>query len=194
MANETRISGLILAGGAGRRVQGRDKGLLVWHERPLIEHVADRFRPQVDHLMISCNRNIEVYARLADAIVRDNRTDFQGPLAGIEAATPLIECDYLIVVACDTPLLPTDLVQRLLDPLNSSDAMAPVISYANDGRRDQYLFAAIHTSCLHSLKHYLDSGGRAVRHWYHSQRSTVVPFPDQPGAFANYNSAGSYMP
>lgn len=187
MARKIHISGLILAGGAGTRVHGQDKGLLAWRGKRLIDHVAGRLRPQVDHLIISCNRNVGVYAQVADTIVQDDRGDYQGPLAGIEAAQPLAKSDYLIVVACDTPLLPTDLVHRLLSPLESGKALAPVISYANDGSRDQYLFAAIHTSCLHSVKPYLDTGQRTVRHWLHSHRSVAVPFPDRHGAFANYN-------
>ena len=83
------ISGLILAGGAGRRVDGRDKGLITWHGRPLIAHVAVLLRPQVGRLVISCNRNNERYAEFADETVGDTRRDFQGPLAGLEAATPV---------------------------------------------------------------------------------------------------------
>ena len=80
-------TGLILAGGAGRRVGGRDKGLLTWRGAPMAAQVAQRLRPQVARLLISCNRNTDYYATLADATVADSRRDFQGPLAGIEAAT-----------------------------------------------------------------------------------------------------------
>ena len=77
------ITGLILAGGAGRRVEGRDKGLIDWQGKPLVQHVALRLRPQVGQLIISCNRNIETYRELADKTVTDSRRDFQGPLAGL---------------------------------------------------------------------------------------------------------------
>ena len=181
------ISGLILAGGAGLRVQGRDKGLLPWRGKPLIEHVAGRLKPQVDHLFISCNRNGDNYAKFADSLIRDSRSDYQGPLAGIETVIPLLESDYLVVVACDTPLLPVDLVARLIEPMESGHDQAPVISYANDGERDQYLFAALHASCLESLPPYLESGHRTVRHWFQTHRSVTVDFSDQTGAFVNYN-------
>ena len=88
------ITGLILAGGAGRRVAGRDKGLIEWHGKPLVEHVADRLRPQIGQLIISCNRNVTAYRKLADKIVVDSRRDFQGPLAGLEAASSLIETPF----------------------------------------------------------------------------------------------------
>jgi molybdenum cofactor guanylyltransferase len=184
MGKKTIISGLILAGGAGNRVQGRDKGLLQWQGSPLVAHVARRMRPQVDQLLISCNRNSGQYASYADDLISDLRPNYQGPLAGIEAAADKVQGKYLVVVACDTPMLPRDLVQRLLLPLHEGEAK---ISYARDGSREQYLFAAIETSCLSTLGSYLESGKRAVRHWYGTMPAVAVDFSDQRESFANYN-------
>ena len=162
-----------------------DQALRTLAGRPLVEHVAERLRPQVGELLISCNRNVEVYAALADATVTDSRRDFQGPLAGLEAAAPGIRTGLLLIAACDTPLLPTDLASRLAEPLlqeNGAD-----ICYAHDGERDQYLCALLRTGCLDTLPPYLDSGGRTVRHWYAQHRCTAVDFSDIAEAFSNYN-------
>lgn len=187
MATTGAATGLILAGGAGRRVGGRDKGLLTWRGQSLAAHVAQRLRPQVGRLLISCNRNEPFYATLGDATVFDNRTDFQGPLAGLEAAAPQIGSEFLVIVPCDMPLLPPDLAQRLLGALEpgSSD-----ISYAHDGARDQYLCAAIRVAVLPSLRGFLDEGQRAVRHWYARHRYCSVDCSDQAGCFGNYNRLG----
>ncbi len=185
MANHRQATGLILAGGAGRRVGGRDKGLLIWRGQALATHVAQRLRPQVGRLVISCNRNEPFYATLGDAIVIDNRSDFQGPLAGLEAAAPDIGSEFLVIAPCDMPLLPPDLAARLLGALEPG---ASDISYAHDGVREQYLCAAIRVAILPSLRGFLDEGSRAVRHWYARHRYCSVDFADQPGAFENYNS------
>lgn len=187
MGTSNQATGLILAGGAGRRVQGRDKGLIDWQGRPLVAHVAQRLRPQVDRMLISCNRNVEQYARLADGTVSDTRRDFQGPLAGIEAVIPLLDSEFLVVVACDTPMIPLDLVERLLQPLLRDGDSSAQVSYAHDGEREQYLCAAMHRRCLESLPAYLDQGGRAVRHWYAEYPCSAVDFSAAAGAFANYN-------
>lgn len=180
-------TGLILAGGAGRRVDGRDKGLIEWRGRPLAAHVAASLSPQVDQLLISCNRNFERYADIAAITIADSRRDFQGPLAGIEAATPHIKGNYLAISACDTPELPGDLVQRLLQALlNASDGQCD-IAFAHDGEQAQYLCAVLRTSCLDTLPAYLDSGQRAVRHWYHSHRHLSVDFSDEAARFRNLN-------
>jgi len=180
-------TGLILAGGAGKRVGGSDKGLLHWHGQPLAAHVARRLRPQVGRLLVSCNRNSDYYATLADATICDSRGNYQGPLAGMEAAAGLIKTEFLVVSPCDMPLIPTDLVSRLLAPLVGSSSSEIQVSYARDGQHDQYLCAAMRCSVLASLQSYLDEGQRAVRHWYARHRCAVVDFSDEAASFINYN-------
>ena len=181
------VTGLVLSGGAGRRVAGRDKGLIEWRGQALAARVAQRLAPQVDHLVISCNRNRESYQRLGYPLVTDNRADFQGPLSGIEAAAAETAGAFLAVVACDTPDLPDNLVARLLTPLLAPGGQALGVSFAHDGERDQYLCAVLRTGALATLGSYLDSGGRAVRHWYRELGCVAVDFSDVPRAFANLN-------
>ncbi len=187
MAATSNITGLILAGGAGQRVGNRDKGLILLEGKPLIAHVSNRLLPQVGELLISCNRNVSRYKKFAARTVADTRRDFQGPLAGLEAAYPYIETELLVVVACDMPHLPPDLVSRLTAPLVDGGDCAPEISYAHDGVREQYLCAAMRRECLTSLAGFLDAGYRAVRDWYKSRDSVTVDFSDHTANFRNYN-------
>ncbi|WP_243269106.1 NTP transferase domain-containing protein, partial [Pseudomonas aeruginosa] len=76
---------LLLAGGRGQRMGGRDKGLIEWQDLPLIAHLHRLVRPLTDDLIVSCNRNQERYAAYADRLVSDDSRDFPGPLAGIRA-------------------------------------------------------------------------------------------------------------
>jgi len=167
-------------------VGSRDKGLIQWRGKPLVAHVVERLQPQVDELLISCNRNVPQYRALAATVV-DNRGEFQGPLAGLESASSRIATEFLVVVACDVPLLPGDLVPRLIDPLRASANSAAEISYAHDGQRGQYLCAAIRRECLASLGAFLDQGHRAVHHWYQTRHSIAVDFSDRAESFRNYN-------
>lgn len=180
------VTGLILAGGAGRRVGGKDKGLLLWRGKTLIEHVHGILSPQVDQIIISCNRSDDKYRQIADTTLRDNRAGYEGPLAGFEAAAA-IGTEFTVVVPCDSPCLPHDLVKRLIAPLSAPQSRLE-ISYAHDGNRGQYLFAAMRTECLSSTTEFLNQGGRAVRQWYSSRESASVDFSDNTAAFANFNS------
>jgi molybdopterin-guanine dinucleotide biosynthesis protein A len=70
-----RIIGLILAGGAARRMGGVDKGLIEIGEHPLIHWVAKALRPQVSSLIISANRHLERYTTLGWPVVADAPLD-----------------------------------------------------------------------------------------------------------------------
>jgi len=104
---------LLLAGGQGQRMGGRDKGLIEWRGEPLIQHLQRLTRPLTDDLIISCNRNSERYARFADRLVQDDDSDFPGPYAGIRAALAVARHGFVLVMPCDSPLLDTDLLQGL---------------------------------------------------------------------------------
>lgn len=181
------ICALILAGGAGRRVGGRDKGLLQWRGRPLIEQVHQVVAPQVSRCLISCNRNREQYAKIAPLAPADSRRDYQGPLAGIEAALGSIDQEFILLAPCDTPRLPADLAEVLLLALRQSTQSQAV--YARAGDREHYLCALLRRSGQEGLKAYLDSGQRAVRHWYKQVGAFAVDFPSGESDFLNINEA-----
>jgi molybdopterin-guanine dinucleotide biosynthesis protein A len=186
------VSCLILAGGAGTRAKGQDKGLIQWHDKHLITRVAQTMKKQSGSLLVSCNRNIAQYQALGFRTVVDGSESYQGPLAGIEAARAHLDTQYIVVVACDMPLIPDDLVSRLLQPFNNMKEPTPSITFAHDGRRDQYLCAVLHRECLDDVSSYLQSGQRAVKHWYRRHLHAVVDFSDQPGAFRNFNDLESF--
>ncbi|GGJ81479.1 molybdenum cofactor guanylyltransferase MobA [Pseudomonas matsuisoli] len=104
---------LLLAGGRGQRMGGRDKGLLEWRGRPLIAWLHDQVRPETDDLIISCNRNAERYAPYADRLIQDDEPDFPGPMAGIRAGLAAARHPYLLVLPCDAPQVDAYLLQAL---------------------------------------------------------------------------------
>ncbi len=95
-----QVVGLVLAGGAGRRMGGTDKGLIELDGRPLLQWVAEALCPQVASLLISANRHQERYAEFGWPVITDSpfgqssssslsSNPYQGPLAGI--ATALVQ-------------------------------------------------------------------------------------------------------
>lgn len=187
MESRSNITGVILAGGAGRRVGHRDKGLIPFRGKPLVAHVCENLEPQVGSMIVSCNRNLETYGAFAPRVVVDRRKAFQGPLSGIESVAPHVDSDYLAIVGCDMPDLPADWVRRLVDALARAAGGSTRICYAHDGERDQYLCAVLKRECLASLKGFLDGGRRAVKEWYGLEGGETVDFSDQRDRFINYN-------
>lgn len=158
-------TGLVLAGGAGRRVQGRDKGLIDWQGQPLVAHAATTLRPLVSELLISCNRHSDRYVSLADRVMPDHRPGYQGPLAGLEAAMGLVATPLLLVAPCDMPGIPGAVFVRLLEALSAPLGQYRDAVYLRSSRRNYYLCLALRTGALAGLAEHLDSGRKSVRGW-----------------------------
>lgn len=184
MAGSTGISGVVLAGGLGRRMGG-DKGLQLLHGRPLAGWACARLAPQVDDLSINANEHPERYAALGYPVIGDRIGGFAGPLAGLHAALVAATHDLVAVVPCDSPGLPDDLVARLRDGLVQA---AADIAVARCGDRVHPVFCLARRSLAPALEAYLASGERRVGAWLAIVRSVEVPFDDCPEAFENLNT------
>lgn len=179
------VAGLILAGGRARRMGGEDKGLIALAGRPMVEHVLERFEPQVDEVLINANRNSEHYGRYGHRVVADVIGDYSGPLAGMLTAMLTVDQPWLAVVPCDSPLLPTDLVERLF---RSVQAESADIAVAHDGHRLQPVIALLNCSLRPDLRTFLDHGGRKIDTWYAQHRMVATDLSDHPEAFVNINT------
>ncbi|WP_019627189.1 molybdenum cofactor guanylyltransferase MobA [Thioalkalivibrio sp. ALJT] len=177
--------GLVLAGGQGRRMGGRNKGWVEYRGRPLVEQVLERLRPQVDSIVISANTDIDRYRALGFPCLPDTRPDYPGPLAGIAAAWAHYPGHTLLSVPVDAPCLPPDLAERLDQTLAVSAAPAAM---AHDGARLQPLFALLRPVLAARLEADLADGSLAVGRWFRDIGATVVDFSDQPDAFINLNT------
>lgn len=177
------ISAIILAGGAGRRMGGQDKGLVKFHDLPLVAHVLARILPQVDEILISANRNLDDYRALGYPVVIDALDGFQGPLAGVLAGLHAAHHEWVLTAPCDTPQLPADLVQHLAAPLLTGHAK---IVIASAGGRAHPAIMICARRLADDLGKYLAEGGRAVHAWQARHRTATIEFPDA-AAFINVN-------
>lgn len=177
-----RLAGVILAGGEGRRMGGRDKGLVDYRGRPLVEWVIDAVAPQVDELVVSANRNLEAYGAYGRRVLPDTLPGYAGPLAGVLAALDAVMADWLLVVPCDTPHLPADLAVRLM--VAACVEQVP-LAVAADAERVHHTCFVVHTDQRDGLAAFLARGERAVKRWQAGLASVTVRF-DAAG-FANLN-------
>lgn len=184
---EERISAVILAGGLARRMNGVEKGLQLFDGKPLISHILTRLSPQVSDIWLNINRSIEQYRQLYPTIpyYQDSLSDFQGPLSGMLSGLEKIDSDYLLFVPCDTPFIPTKLLQKLHTALRINNAQ---IAYVHDGERPHPTFALVHHSVKEELSHYLALGERRLLWFFQSQKSVAVDFSEQKSAFTNVNT------
>ncbi len=157
------LTGIILSGGKGERLDGRDKGLCDYQSKPLIQHCIDSLKPQVGTILISCNRNLNDYSVYGLKLVTDERVNYQGPLAGLEAGMRQCNTEYIVTWPVDTQPVPVNLVRQLHQALLDHKVD---IAYLNQAHKAQYLIAVMRSNLQPSLTDYLNSRQRKVRDWY----------------------------
>ncbi len=182
------LTGMILAGGEGRRMGGRDKGLEPFAGLPLVGHVVKRLEGQVAELLINANRNADAYRFFADRVIADLVMDgaeggFKGPLMGIYSGLRAAKTPWLLVAPCDSPALPDDLVARMVQGIGQHD-----IAVAFDGERLHPVVALLRTSLADDLATTLAEGERKIDRWYARHDWCRVDMSDCPDAFANLNT------
>lgn len=184
MNGQNTVSGVVLAGGMGRRMQQQDKGLVLFKHHPLVSYAIAALAPLVDELLISANRNQERYRQFGYQVLSDDNGNFDGPLAGILAAMQHASHATLLIMPCDSPLIGRQHLQRLLDQLDDQTEIAA----AFDGQRLHPVVAAIKTDIRDDLQAYLQRGERRLEQWFNSRRLLKVDFSDVPEVFANINT------
>lgn len=181
----SEISAIVLAGGRGSRMGGRDKGLIEFAGRPMVTWVLAAIEKRVDRVVISANRNQKDYAGMGYPVIEDSLENFQGPLAGIAAGLQHISTPYVLTVPVDTPILPGDLVDRLSVAMCEQKADLAVAEVEGRLQATHMLFRA---SLADNLSDYLAGGGRRVQEWVRSQRYIAVSFLPEEEQFRNINT------
>jgi molybdopterin-guanine dinucleotide biosynthesis protein A len=177
------VSGIVLAGGQGRRMGGVDKGLQPLRGKPMVAWVLERLAPQVDEIIVNANQNLEAYARFGHRVVPDAIGGFAGPLAGLHAGLCAAMHPLAATVPCDSPFLPPDLVARLRGALRAND-----LAVARTGDQPHPVFSLVRSSVRAHLEAFLASGGRKIDAWYATLKVVEVAFDDEAQAFRNINT------
>ncbi len=179
------MTGVILAGGLGRRMGGVDKGLQLLNGRPMAARVLARLAPQVQEVLINANQNLERYALLGCRVVPDQLGGYAGPLAGLHCGLSESRHELVATVPCDSPFLPEDLVARLAVPLQDESVDLTV---AKTGTQPHPVFCLARRRLLPHLSAFLQCGGRKIDAWYATLKVVEVAFDDEAAAFSNINT------
>ncbi len=185
MNQQTKVTGVILAGGLARRMNGQDKGLIEFREKPLIQYAISAIEPLVKQVFINANRNLDQYQRFGYPVIMDQTHTFDGPLAGVLTALKACETEVLLVMPCDSPLIKASHLERLLSMRENDHAD---IAVAFDGTRLHPVFLALSADLTSSLEQFLASGERKIDKWLGWHQTINVDFSDNPEIFANINT------
>ena len=168
--------GLILAGGAGRRLAMGPKHAVHVGSRTMLAHVEHALRPQLRYWRLNAPRDAIVDALQCRVLEDPPEFTGQGPLAGILAGLQTASSRYLLCVPVDAVRLPPDLAQRLLLAVQQHQQPLAVAGQHYTCLlmdRDHAIGLATH------LLEYLGSGQRSVRGWLQQLPPCRVDWPDE---------------
>ncbi len=189
-----RLGGIILAGGASRRM-GRPKACLPFGPQTMLQRVVDRLIQAADPVIV-------VAAPLHDlpplpCAVRVVADDWpgQGPLTalvtGLRAMDTRAEAAY--VCGCDVPLLAPAFVRALVEQLGEAAIGVPV-----HGREHEPLAAVYRLSVLPTAEQLVQAGVRTIIDLYDLVPTCRIPVEDlrradpQLGSLLNVNTPADY--
>ena len=182
------ISAIILAGGEGRRMNGANKALQRFQDKPLISHVIERLTPQVDDIVISANRDVDKLKALGFLIVSDGITNERvvgkslGPLSGIYAAATHCQHERIFICPCDMPFLSPTIVSFL-----AATSAPAVVAQSNHGIEP--LVCLVEKQQIKTIPDYLNTDRLSVKHWLKDQQAITVDATELGDAcFLNINT------
>lgn len=168
-SKKLRVGIIILSGGKGARAGGKDKGWCLYDGNPLIKIVIEQLEQQLQKiaeidfkLVISANRNLADYEKLGYAVVSDERTDYCGPLAGIESVLKKHQQENIarwLVYPVDSALVPDNYISLMLSIAKTKTG------YLQQGQQKHFAHLSIDATQQPIISNYLDKNQRSIKGW-----------------------------
>lgn len=186
MATRQPLTCGILAGGPGTRM-GRNKALMPFRGRPLLERQLAVLRPLFERVLIGTN-DPAPYAGFGLPLVADLLPE-QCALTGIHAILAAAQTEDVFVVACDMPYLNGALIRALVGRRTGYDAVVPV-----SNRGLEPLHAVYARRCREAIEATVAAGSWKATDFYGRVRADQWRVRDERWAveghspFANLNT------
>lgn len=178
---------VILAGGRSLRM-GKDKALIQFNGKALIDHVIARMRPQCSEILINANGNISRFSYIGLPVLQDCFDNDIGPLAGILRGMQWAAArgdSHVLTVAVDLPFLPSDLAQRLKQARGAAIAAS---DFKNHEMRAHPTCGLWPVSYEKVLKKRIDNGDRRLMSFAQDIGASLVSWSSVPDPFFNVNT------
>ena len=168
------LAAIILAGGKSTRM-GRDKAFLTIQDRPLLTHVCTVAQNCLDRVYVvtpwisKYRALVPPNVRLIEETIILANEGSNCPLIGFYQGLQQIDAQWILLLACDLPLLNSEAIQQWYRQLAEVNG-AEIALLPRDAKGWQPLCGFYRRSCLPSLKTYLDNGGKSFQNW-------LAPYP-----------------
>lgn len=185
------IAALILAGGASSRM-GQDKSLMLWRGVPLLQRVIDVAAQCCEDVYLLTPRtelyqaHLQQYSQASASSPANLQTNLpakyhwlpetvplQGPLVALSQGLGKIPAEWVLVLACDLPLLDEKILYQWRSQLphlaSSILALVPHHQYWHP------LCGFYRPQALSNLEKFLSQGGKSFQSWLSSIPAQKIP-------------------
>lgn len=163
---------VIIAGGAGKRIGGR-KPLQLLAGATLLDHAIAK--AECYSQIIAVASGAEKFSLPEGIRVLPDQIDFQGPIAGLEAALNFgteMDADHVMIMPCDTAFLPGDLLSMLYGGIGNARSAVPKYS-----DRLHPACSLWRTDVIELLPEYLATGRRSLIGFAELAQHVTVEIP-----------------
>ena len=174
----TEIAAIVLAGGKSSRM-GQDKALIKLGDRSLLYQICTLAQECATQVYV-VTPWVEKYqailppnCQIIPEIIRH-----QGPLTGFAVGLTHVKQEWVLLLACDLPLLKTSVVKQWCQYLPTVPSSAIALLPSSSKGWDP-LCGFYRRSCLSSLKIYLEGGGRSFQSWLSNHIVQELPIRDR---------------
>jgi len=165
---------------------GREKGLVLFEGKPLIEHVIGKLIPVVNSVIIISNQSI--YNYLGYKVIADEIKDI-GPAGGIYTCLKNSETTLNFITACDMPFITSESVKFMTEKIEDFDVCIPL----SQGRLEP-LFGIYSRNCLEIWEQNILKGNYKLQNIINQLKAFTIPTDTNPmfnqKLFSNINSVG----
>jgi len=185
--------GVVLCGGQSSRM-GSDKGLLMLNNKTWTQKAIDTLSNFQIPIVISVNKNQYLdYSSIfpIDNLIPDNPTlQLHGPLYGLLSVHLKYPEEDLLLLACDMPLINTELVKQLLTKC-STETTYDAFIYTNDGELEPMpgIYRTKGIAYVHQLYRNNQLPRQSMKYMLEHISTSTSPLPaDKKDFFRNFNT------
>lgn len=171
----------ILTGGKSSRM-GTDKSQLYFRGKKLVDQLIRLTRNYSNDIIVA---GPDLNSDSAVRFVQDQEPN-KGPLSGIQTALTHCKYDWVLILACDMPLIDSALLNWLADELTS--LKTEKVAFASTDK-EHYLVGFYHRSLLPEVTQLFTSNDLSVRQLVQGTNYLIWDLPaDLQNAVTNINS------
>ena len=186
---KNEVTLLIYAGGRATRMGGKNKALVPFLGRPMVEWVRERLSEGVSEVLLSANRDRETFEQMGFVVCADTMDEYPGPLAGLLAVKEreLLKTPWVLTAPCDAPMVPKTLLETLWTAAEEDGFGHAAYTVVAEGY-PQNAFALIRSEALSEIRPFLLSGERKLGAWLKGAGQKKIFMENYSGNFKNLNA------